>query len=153
MTGTQPSHRLELAAAAAQAITQAHFGMVALMEALHEQGAFSSGRRALLFNLRDASMTVPQLAALRPVSRQYVQKLMDEMKREGLVRPTPNPAHRRSPVYELTDAGRALAASMERAETPALERLAAEFDEATLTSLTAALDRARAVMDELRSQT
>ena len=51
--------------------------------------------------------TVPDLARLRPVSRQRIQKLVDLLRARGFVETRPNPRHRRSPLIALTDAGRA----------------------------------------------
>lgn len=49
--------------------------------------------------------TVPDLARERPVSRQYMQKVVDALAAEGLVAFLPNPAHKRSNLVGLTQAG------------------------------------------------
>jgi DNA-binding MarR family transcriptional regulator len=47
-------------------------------------------------------LTVPQIAQMRPTSRQRMQRLADELAAEGLVRFVDNPQHRRSKLLELT---------------------------------------------------
>jgi hypothetical protein len=50
-------------------------------------------------------LTVPQIARMRPVSRQRMQKLTDQLIREGLVELIDNPKHQRSKLVRLTSAG------------------------------------------------
>jgi DNA-binding MarR family transcriptional regulator len=52
-------------------------------------------------------LTVPQIAKMRPVSRQRMQRLADELGAEGLVEFIDNPRHRRSKLVRLTDKGNA----------------------------------------------
>lgn len=52
-------------------------------------------------------LTVPQIAAMRPTSRQRMQRLADELAGEGLVEFTDNPKHRRSKLVQLTAKGEA----------------------------------------------
>ncbi len=49
--------------------------------------------------------TVPQIARMRPVARQHIQKLANELVKEGLVEFIDNPAHRRSRLLRLTEKG------------------------------------------------
>ena len=52
-------------------------------------------------------LTVPQIAQMRPTSRQRMQRLADELSAEGLVRFIANPQHRRSKLVQLTPKGAA----------------------------------------------
>jgi len=52
-------------------------------------------------------LTVPQIAQMRPTSRQRMQRLADELAAEGLVEFIDNPRHRRSKLVRLTHNGRA----------------------------------------------
>jgi len=52
-------------------------------------------------------LTVPQIAEMRPTSRQRMQRLADELAAEGLVEFTDNPKHRRSNLVQLTPKGEA----------------------------------------------
>jgi DNA-binding MarR family transcriptional regulator len=50
-------------------------------------------------------LTVPQIAQMRPTSRQRMQRLADELAAEGLVEFIDNPRHRRSMLVRLTAKG------------------------------------------------
>jgi DNA-binding MarR family transcriptional regulator len=50
-------------------------------------------------------LTVPQIAQMRPTSRQRMQRLADELGAEGLVEFIDNPQHRRSKLVQLTPKG------------------------------------------------
>jgi DNA-binding MarR family transcriptional regulator len=52
-------------------------------------------------------LTVPQIALMRPTSRQRMQRLADELAAEGLVKFVDNPKHRRSKLVQLTPKGEA----------------------------------------------
>src|SRR6266540_2096880 len=50
-------------------------------------------------------LTVPQIAQMRPTSRQRMQRLADELEADGLVEFIDNPQHRRSKLVRLTPKG------------------------------------------------
>jgi DNA-binding MarR family transcriptional regulator len=50
-------------------------------------------------------LTVPQMAQMRPTSRQRMQRLADELAAAGLVEFIDNPKHRRSKLVRLTSKG------------------------------------------------
>lgn len=50
-------------------------------------------------------LTVPQIAQMRPTSRQRMQRLADELAAEGLVEFVDNPKHQRSKLVRLTRKG------------------------------------------------
>jgi DNA-binding MarR family transcriptional regulator len=50
-------------------------------------------------------LTVPQIAEMRPTSRQRMQRLANELAAEGLVEFIDNPKHRRSKLVRLTSKG------------------------------------------------
>ena len=50
-------------------------------------------------------LTVPQIAEMRPTSRQRMQRLADELEADGLVEFIDNPKHRRSKLVRLTRKG------------------------------------------------
>ncbi len=66
-------------------------------------GAFGFLRSLALFG----PLTVPQIAHMRPTSRQRMQRLADELANEGLVEFIDNPKHRRSKLVRLTPKGEA----------------------------------------------
>jgi DNA-binding MarR family transcriptional regulator len=52
-------------------------------------------------------LTVPQIAQMRPTSRQRMQRLADELAADGLIEFIDNPKHRRSKLVQLTRKGAA----------------------------------------------
>ena len=64
-------------------------------------GAFGFMRSLALLG----PLTVPQIAQMRPTSRQRMQRLADELAAEGLVEFVDNPKHRRSKLVRLTPKG------------------------------------------------
>ncbi|RWO89809.1 MarR family transcriptional regulator [Mesorhizobium sp.] len=66
-------------------------------------GAFGFMRSLALLG----PLTVPQIAQMRPTSRQRMQRLADELAAEGLVEFIDNPKHRRSKLVQLTREGAA----------------------------------------------
>jgi DNA-binding MarR family transcriptional regulator len=64
-------------------------------------GAFGFMRSLALLG----PLTVPQIAQMRPTSRQRMQRLADELAAEGLVTFIDNPKHRRSKLVQLTRKG------------------------------------------------
>jgi len=66
-------------------------------------GAFGFMRSLALLG----PLTVPQIAQMRPTSRQRMQRLADELAAEGLVESIDNPKHRRSKLVRLTAKGEA----------------------------------------------
>src|SRR5918998_1511685 len=64
-------------------------------------GAFGFMRSRVLLG----PLTVPQIAEMRPTSRQRMQRLADELAAEGLVEFVDNPKHRRSKLLRLTPEG------------------------------------------------
>src|SRR5215203_2869006 len=61
-------------------------------------GAFGFMRSLALLG----PLTVPQIAQMRPTSRQRMQRLADELAAEGLVEFIDNPKHRRSKLVQLS---------------------------------------------------
>jgi DNA-binding MarR family transcriptional regulator len=64
-------------------------------------GAFGFMRSLALLG----PLTVPQIAQMRPTSRQRMQRLADELAVEGLVEFVENPKHQRSKLVRLTRRG------------------------------------------------
>jgi DNA-binding MarR family transcriptional regulator len=91
---------------------------------LHGLGQSSAGLRGVLESLGNhGPQTVPQLARSRPVSRQHIQMLVNELTRRGLVHLTENPAHKRSRLIALTEEGSVTRRRMRRREERLLARL------------------------------
>jgi DNA-binding MarR family transcriptional regulator len=82
------------------------------IRALGQQSGFITSWGAGTFGfLRSLALlgplTVPQIARMRPTSRQRMQRLADELAADGLVRFVDNPKHRRSRLVQVTARGKA----------------------------------------------
>lgn len=106
-----------------------------------QSGAGSWGLLRLL--KEDGPKTVPEVARIRAVSRQYIQKLADELMADGLVETFENPAHRRSKRLRLTPAGERRFDEMTSRFSDSMERLAEGFRLADLRTATETIARLR----------
>lgn len=103
-------------------VTLVHYRLNAVLAQLHADGEAVAGERGVMRNIvANGPMTVPQLAAIRPVSRQHIQRIVDGLLRKKLVRRTVNPAHRRSKLIQLTEQGKARLEKLATREAPLLE--------------------------------
>jgi DNA-binding MarR family transcriptional regulator len=103
----------------------------AVGDALHADLGITASMRAVLESLaRAGAQTVPQMARARPVTRQHIQAIVDQLLEAGLVALQPNPAHKRSSLVGLTKAGEEAFAVMSDREAVVLERIAAGLDQA-----------------------
>jgi len=92
--------------------------------ALHSESGITAGMRAVLESvIAKGPQTVPEMARVRPVSRQHIQGLVNALLAEGLVETADNPAHRRSHLVCATDAGRAAYDRLGAREAAAFRKL------------------------------
>jgi|SRR5215469_1377174 len=115
-----------------------------LAEQLHGEGELTAGRRGILRGLdRLGPQTVPQMARARPVSRQYIQMLVNQLEAEGLVELIENIAHKRSRLVRLTPKGKAALAAMYEREAAFYASLDLDLSEGALHSTAAVLQSFR----------
>jgi DNA-binding MarR family transcriptional regulator len=81
-------------------------------------------------------LTVPQIAEMRPTSRQRMQRLADELAAAGLVRFVDNPKHRRSKRVQLTSKGEARYRELEARLLSTASTMGAALDEADIRQTT-----------------
>lgn len=107
--------------------------LVQLVEDLHHGSGISAPQRAVLEYLhRHGPTTVPAMARARGVTRQHIQVLMNELQQIALAQPQDNPAHRRSPVFALTAAGRDAMSDILAREHEYLETHIGDVDQADI---------------------
>ncbi|MGV9314943.1 MarR family winged helix-turn-helix transcriptional regulator [Streptomyces sp. NPDC003691] len=95
-----------------------------------EQG-LSVGVRAVLELLREhGPMTVPSMSRSQALSRQFVQRMVNDGVTLGLVEQFVNPAHRRSPLIGLTGAGRVAITAVTDREKAVLSRTGGDLTDA-----------------------
>ncbi|GIG68878.1 MarR family winged helix-turn-helix transcriptional regulator [Phytomonospora endophytica] len=93
----------------------------------------SVGVRAVLNMLRThGPMTVPQMSRAQALSRQFVQRTVNDAAAEGLAEVTANPAHRRSSLIRLTAKGSLAIESLMDSERAILRTAAGELTEAEI---------------------
>ncbi|MDK0523776.1 MarR family transcriptional regulator [Streptomyces sp. ML-6] len=95
----------------------------------------SVGVRAVLDLLREnGPMTVPQMGRAQALSRQFVQRMVNDAAAARLVEVVPNPAHQRSSLIRLTAAGReAITAALAR-EQSLLRQVGGDLTDAEVTA-------------------
>ena len=99
----------------------------------------SQARWQVLSVLSEGEWTVSSVARRLGVSRQAVQRVADVLASEGLVRFADNPAHRRSPLVELTRSGRTTLGHITESSHAWRAHLAAHFSAAELEDTRATL--------------
>jgi DNA-binding MarR family transcriptional regulator len=82
--------------------------------------------------LAGRALTVAQVARRMGLARQSVQAVVNRLREDGLVAAQENPDHRRSPLIDLTDDGRARYAALQRRQTRWADALGAGLDAAEL---------------------
>jgi DNA-binding MarR family transcriptional regulator len=111
-------------------------------EQVHEQGELTASKRGILKDLAClGSLTVPQIARSRLVSRQYVQTLVNTLFEQKYIEFVDNPAHQRSPLVRLTPAGKALFEEMSHREAELFSALSTHFEEQELNTAASVLQR------------
>jgi DNA-binding MarR family transcriptional regulator len=75
---------------------------------------------------------IPQIAASMGITRQGVLKQIKLLVDEGLALPLPNPTHKRSPLYALTDKGQTVSQALIERWQKHVREMSAEFSAADL---------------------
>lgn len=79
-------------------------------------------------NLTEEPQTVSCLARNMGLSRQAVQRIVNELQGDGMVAFKANPAHKRAQLVTLTRKGHAAYAAADRRQKPWVNRLAKQID-------------------------
>jgi DNA-binding MarR family transcriptional regulator len=86
--------------------------------------ALTAGMRGVLTDIaQHGPQTVPQMARRRPVTRQHIQTIVNQLLDLGYVAMRANPAHKRSKLVELTRTGRTVTEDIRERELRILGRL------------------------------
>lgn len=106
---SEPTLESELILALVERLPRVFFKLKAFGDRVWAPLGITTSERGLLTDLAAHSeLTAPQLAALRPVSRQAVQPLLHALAARGLIATRANPRKGRSPFYVITRKGNAL---------------------------------------------
>ncbi|MFF3541503.1 MarR family winged helix-turn-helix transcriptional regulator [Streptomyces platensis] len=110
----------------------------------------SVGVRAVLDLLRDnGPMTVPQMGRAQALSRQFVQRMVNDAAARQLVEILPNPAHQRSSLIRLTDEGRAAITAVLAREHALLRQVEGDLTDADVTACVRVLSKMLALFDHV----
>ena len=132
------------------AIRQLFHLLGATASALHAENELSAPMRSVLESLRRAGpATVPALARERSVSRQHIQRTVDELLAKRLVQLADNPAHRRSPHVVLSPKGESALRDVSAREKPVLDRLARNLSESEARTALRALGKLKSALAPL----
>ncbi|WP_425840452.1 MarR family winged helix-turn-helix transcriptional regulator [Streptomyces fractus] len=109
----------------------------------------SVGVRAVLSMLHGRGpMTVPQMGRFQALSRQFVQRMVNDAAARGLVEAAPNPAHKRSSLIRLTEEGRTVIGSVLDREREVLRGVDGDLTEGDVDTCLRVLAGLLAVMDD-----
>ncbi len=110
----------------------------------------SVGVRAVLNLLREhGAMTVPQMGRAQALSRQFVQRMINDAAARHLVEVCPNPAHKRSSLIRLTEEGRAAITAVIDREREVLRSLGGELTDAEIDACVRVLSRLLRLLDDV----
>jgi DNA-binding MarR family transcriptional regulator len=108
------------------------------------------GVRAVLDLLREnGPMTVPQMGRAQALSRQFVQRMVNDAAAGQLVEIIPNPAHQRSSLIRLTDRGRAAITAVIAREHALLREVDGDLTDADVTACVRVLTRMLELFDNV----
>lgn len=94
-----------------------------------------------------APLTASELARILGQSRQSIQRLVNEMSREGIVGYEPNPDHKRSPFVVPTEKGKSLHAQVEERRVPWTEGIAEKLEGVNTVEAARALSALRRLLE------
>ncbi|KUJ77779.1 MarR family winged helix-turn-helix transcriptional regulator [Ruegeria profundi] len=124
-----------------------------LAENLNADLDVNPSMRAVMESLaRDAHRTVPDLAKERGTSRQHVQKVINGLLDQELVKASENPEHKRSVLYLLTSKGDQVFAEIRRREAAPMRALSEALSQADIEQTSDVLSRMNQTLDHLINQ-
>jgi DNA-binding MarR family transcriptional regulator len=110
----------------------------------------SVGVRAVLDLLaRNGPMTVPQMGRAQSLSRQFVQRMVNDALAAGLVELADNPAHRRSRLVRPTERGSAAIAAVTAREHGLLRQVRGRLTSAEVDACMRVLTHMLAALEEI----
>lgn len=90
-------------------IFELHAALSKIMDEVHAKAGLSTSQLKILRALRRIGpATVPDIAALLGVSRQFIQNVCNELETKGFIIFSDNPRHKRSRLAALTEPGRTI---------------------------------------------
>ncbi|MEU6372697.1 MarR family transcriptional regulator [Streptomyces sp. NPDC046909] len=107
-------------------------GLRKLEQAEAVEGVSVGVRSVLVLLHRYGPMTVPQMGRMMTLTRQFVQRMVNDALARGWAESIPNPAHQRSSLIRITDEGRAVITAILDREHALNRQVGGELTEAEL---------------------
>jgi len=95
---------------------------------LKEDDLTAADRAVMEFLYPKERLSVPSIASKYRVSRQHVQVTINRLRGVGLVRAEPNPQHKRSQLFRLSELGCETFAEIRHNEASVVQKLFADLD-------------------------
>lgn len=131
-------------------ILRIHGRLIAAGDALTADLGLTSARWQVLGTVRARStaLTVSDLARLLGQSRQSIQRLVNEMTDDGLLRLADNPGHKRASLLVLTEKGSDIGEKVERRRIQWTAEIAAQIPIGLPQKACEALENLRQALDD-----
>lgn len=124
----------------------------AIGEEIHKHAGLSGAMRGVLRDLNKVGpQTVPQLARRRPVTRQHIQAITNDLQEMGLVELADNPAHKRSKLVRLTPSGKQALREIHEREATFVSRTEVPVSTSELNTASRVLARLRETLESRES--
>jgi len=118
-----------------QLIRPLHRRLARAVEAKLSGSGITVGMRAVMEVLETAGpLSVPDIGRALFLARQQIQLMVNTLEAEKLVQRQPNPAHRRSPLFSLTELGRTRFGGIRASENEEIDAVCELFSENDLRS-------------------
>ncbi|NUO40682.1 MAG: MarR family transcriptional regulator [Streptomyces sp.] len=124
-------------------------GLRKLEQAEKEEGVSVGVRSVLVLLRRYGPMTVPQMARIMALTRQFVQRMVNDAAAGGWVEVTPNPAHQRSSLIRITAGGEAVIDAILAREHALNRQVGGELTDAELRACRRVLKEMLRTFDEV----
>jgi DNA-binding MarR family transcriptional regulator len=125
------------------------FRLRAVLDDIHGHSEISGSMRGVLRDLKaNGPLTVPQMARRRPVSRQHIQAIVNELLSAGLVELAENPRHKRSRIVQLTPSGEQAMEEIVARERAVLNEIDLPVDDTQLLHAQDVMRRLRLMMED-----
>jgi len=100
-----------------------------VVDRVHEQAGMRTSQVRLASTLLELGQaTVPDVAHIMKVSRQFVQTAINELEKQGMIEFLKNPRHKRSKLLKLTDHGKDTLEQAHKNEEAIIEQIVPDMD-------------------------
>jgi DNA-binding MarR family transcriptional regulator len=110
-------------------VFELHAALSSVMDKVHEQAGLSTSQHKIMRTLGHIGpATVPDMAVLLGVSRQFVQTVCNDLQTRGFIEFKDNPRHKRSKLAAMTKPGRSAFQQARQKENNIIAKALPEID-------------------------